>query len=1104
MKDLKEISKQYSPTDFMRARRPELYSDTTVIEEPVLNRNQLEFHLDTLTQRKEEIRFEHFCRRLAEKELCPNLLPQTGPTGGGDSKVDTETYPVAKSISERWYEGDPERSSQERWAFAISAKKKWRPKVKTDIQKIVETNRNYSLIYFITNQAVRDRDRATVEDELRELWGIDVRILDRSWIIEMVTKNNRWEIVYQTLDIDRQLTKSKPSLGPLDAERQRNLEELDKMIEDQERYHSSKYQLAEDCLQSALIARGLGRPRMEVDGRFDRAERIARERDDNRQLVRILYQKAWTANWWFDDFGEIERIYKIVEPLVISSAWIWDLEKLVNLWQIRTTWRQFHKTLIEEKIWATHTSKLRTALSRHASNSGKATSALWARTELALMDLTDAAISKADLAPILRNIQQILKESQGHPEYPFEPIIQIAKELNRIVGGDSAYDEFFEAIIQFQSIRAGRSEEGRMRLERGYQKLGAEKTYDAIDQFAKAQTLLAQNEYKNEFVQAVVGTALGYERAGLLWAARANLIAALDRTLYEYFKDGQIVPQSLPLIRKLVWTEIQLGRVLCALAWIELLQIISKAIELPEIIRKNTEEEFQLMDVILGILILRTRYSDWLHLDRIAGLMERYSLLMSRSAVLFSLGYEDAVRFECGQQNEDLDHFFSLWTEQPAADDLPFQAEWHIGKSVILQSVLLGCKIELVVKNNLDSILLGEAILSFLESFLSTSIKLKQYSVARSYLKIEVQKTNNITHPITHKIEEDECGESWIIVMHSSESCSDIVQKSEYQEALFKLLAEVIMQLQIPFSSASIKKLFTEHRAQDRAFFVAQSPLAVTNILSDKPKYNIHDWIDESFSESFTLVRTEPWVAKIDSDSDVNVTEKKFSFADGQPPPELFGVDGLKHSDFQVLSPINLTLWDKAKWSGLGFIIIPGYPPPGLILLFKDIDAGKKIFRGWRKRLGNVDVDEWIGVTLITGIDRQNPSHYRVAIGVNETYLTQSMQHKDRLTMVYRMKDMTPVDDTNLKRFIEQYKRAGRYLIGPGLMKDDQSIIPYVEDLYIEKVQIRNVSAWQIGPSDPIIAALGGIENPYIPPNINDAPILKALERVKVYDNYYD
>ena len=72
---------------------------------------------------------------LPKKEICPNLVVQTGPTGGGDSKVDTETYPVADEIAMRWYEGIGREAAQERWAFAFSAKEKWRPKIRADVEK---------------------------------------------------------------------------------------------------------------------------------------------------------------------------------------------------------------------------------------------------------------------------------------------------------------------------------------------------------------------------------------------------------------------------------------------------------------------------------------------------------------------------------------------------------------------------------------------------------------------------------------------------------------------------------------------------------------------------------------------------------------------------------------------------------------------------------------------------------------------------------------------------------------------------------------------------------------------------------------------------------
>jgi hypothetical protein len=122
------------PSEFMKGHRPYLFSDTQVEDQPTIAREVFDHHLDTLTSRKQEIEFEYFARRLAERTICPNLRPQTGPTGGGDSKVDSETYPVSEEVSQRWYLGEP-AAGRERWAFAFSAKKRWKQKVRDDVAK---------------------------------------------------------------------------------------------------------------------------------------------------------------------------------------------------------------------------------------------------------------------------------------------------------------------------------------------------------------------------------------------------------------------------------------------------------------------------------------------------------------------------------------------------------------------------------------------------------------------------------------------------------------------------------------------------------------------------------------------------------------------------------------------------------------------------------------------------------------------------------------------------------------------------------------------------------------------------------------------------------
>ena len=183
----------WNPRDFMRARHPDLFSDTHIEDRPCLSKAIFEYHLDTLTSRKQEMDFEHFCRKLAEKEICPNLRVQTGPTGGGDSKVDTETYPVAEEIAERWWVGSP-AAGAERWAFAFSAKKAWRQKVKADVDNIISTGRDYKRIYFFSNQFISDKMRSSVEDDLARYVGIPIHIIDRSWIVEKVYENGHLDL----------------------------------------------------------------------------------------------------------------------------------------------------------------------------------------------------------------------------------------------------------------------------------------------------------------------------------------------------------------------------------------------------------------------------------------------------------------------------------------------------------------------------------------------------------------------------------------------------------------------------------------------------------------------------------------------------------------------------------------------------------------------------------------------------------------------------------------------------------------------------------------------------------------------------------------------
>ncbi|CAN7604135.1 hypothetical protein [Pararhizobium sp. LjRoot238] len=279
MSDLSDESQQeqvFTPSAYMRQRRPHLFSDTTVRSTPVFDRETLSYHLESLTSRKDEGVFESFAKRLAEKFISPNLRPQTGPIGGGDGKTDAETHPASRSVALRWWLPDIEAADQ-RWAFAFSAKKDWKAKVKSDVASIAGTGRSYPKIIFITSRFAPAKDSARIQDDLEAAHGIPVTILDRTWILEKVFEGDSADIAADILGVGKGAEKTVLKVEPEDARRLGELDKLERRIADGAEYRGAASALVEDCHTAALLARGVEKPRHEVDGRFLRAVRLAKE-----------------------------------------------------------------------------------------------------------------------------------------------------------------------------------------------------------------------------------------------------------------------------------------------------------------------------------------------------------------------------------------------------------------------------------------------------------------------------------------------------------------------------------------------------------------------------------------------------------------------------------------------------------------------------------------------------------------------------------------------------------------------------------------------------------------------------------------------------------
>ncbi|MFN6525298.1 hypothetical protein [Nostoc sp. ChiSLP03a] len=1101
----KSESVAFRPSDFMRARRPYLFSDTQVVGEPLLDRNVFEYHLETLTNRKEDLEFEHFCRKLAEKELCPNLLPQTGPTGGGDSKVDSETYPVSDAISIRWYEGIGREAASERWAFAISTKQQWRSKVRSDVQGIAETERGYTLIYFISSRYIKDKDRANIEDELQKKYNINIRVLDRTWILDKVFQNKREHLALETLKINLPLTQAIKK-GSLDTARETELNELETQIQDSSRYRGVEYQLIEDCLEAAILSRELELPRIEVEGRFTRAERIAEQYGTHQQKLQCAYAKAWTSFWWHDDFYTFNSIYNDVERLAIGSSQVTDIELLANLWQVLWATVQRSQLNASDAKLKVRTKILRAELQRLQAEKDRPSTALKSRSIELLMDLSESKQEYIELKRILEEFGKVFAEGEGLVNFPVAPLIKILMELGEYLPDDPGFDKLFESVLLLSQQRESRATSGRMLLKRGRQKLLGGNRYEAIRLLGRAQHNLAMHECHGELIAALALCASAYESVGLLWAARSNMLLAASQAFNEFWEDGTITIQAFACLQRLVWLELQLGRIPITLAWIENATVIAQVVGLDEKAQERFLKERETQDQVLGILLLKTAFKDLQCLGSISSILKKLNFHHSFIASLYALGYEDILRSEGWiPQEEDepsVHQFFNAWTAQPVSNDLPEPPEFLAQDRVELRSQVLGCNVVAEVLNNNKSLFIAESILAAFEAFLATSLD-SNLVPHQPNIRFQILPLDSIADVINFHIKEEDTEkfETIIEVKHSvNESYIAELNSETLNEKLADLILRVIFKIAyVTNPEQYFEGLLRDELAYSRAFNFTNVATAIWNILGKSPKLQLTDWNLSDSEKYFPPRRASTWNSKtIQNTSEEQATPISPQPGQGEPPPELKSIDHLKHRDRKILSLINVHLWDKAGWCGIGVAFIPNsqnLPLLELALLFRDENASKKIFAQWREAVGETDVEEKIRVSIITGIDADNPAAYRVVIGINPDCITAS--NNSQTILGYRIRTVEPKDSRNIDQFIEFYKNLGFYILTPGYISQDGSSPDFFWEFGIMKRQIFIRPAWQIEEHDFDLCGIQPDDKVIIPQNIKDPPVIRALARLR-------
>ncbi|TWO71561.1 tetratricopeptide repeat protein [Caenimonas sedimenti] len=1028
----------------MRQLRPEYYSDTTSRAHYELTGDELEYRLSTITARNEHHAFEVFCRKLCERAVCPNLRPATGPEGGGDGKADSETFPVAEEISTLWYVGSPQ-AGQQRWAFAFSAKEGWRQKVRDDVIALVGTKRPYVQIICVTSQFARSKDRAEVQDEMREAHKVEVTIHDRAWIVEQIIENDWRDLAVNYLGAGR--VSKAARLGPTDYVREQQLEEIENLIADPDHFAGRKMQLATEALVAAKMSRGLERPRVETDGRFARAIRLANSHGTHRQHLEALYESIWTAFWWYDDFDLVIDQYTELERLGIDSPYALNLEFLANIAQLFFNMvihglRNAEQIQLDDRI-----PRLFGRLEAVAANGALPNNALEARVSLLMLQGAQAKMQGDDEAfeALWPKFSEVIDQARGLGEFSGGRLSELISVMGAVAGGDAGYSALVDKTAAFVAERTGEANGAVMLLKRSRQ---LDEPMEIIRILGRAARQLTKKEYRQEQREALMRLAQAYQEIGLIWAARANVLVAIATMFIEAEEDAEPpTAQVVPALLYLVAIDLELRY------FPEALEVMILARGAAQLLDNESKprfvQELDRLDHVLACQFTCLQRANLQAMARLPDVVAQLEMPTSRYALLYVLGYEELL-LEEGWAPKDytperIAQVFSLMAAQPCApgevDVLNCQ-----GEQQTLLTRVLGIRLEVLHGGSDLEAQVAESVVGTVEALFATALQAKVCAHTEAFA-VTISLSSTVANP-------------------------------EYELDEFAYAAK----LQWP-AGLALTEVSRQKDIQPKLLGLAYTILAVTCRSAGKLTEAIGELEkNESFLDRFAMIvfsansrerMLKSGVARIERfdhlvTRDYPPKERRLTITPAElgPDPESADDDAAisDHREVRVHSVIDEHRWAKARWRGASLSLLGPGEPPILGLIFEDEDAARGIFLRWQERFGT-DQGKDIYVAIVRNVAPTEPHHYTILVTSN---LPGDGKAAGVVSRIMRVPAKTAV---HLDAFAQAYEEAQECFLAPVVLRDGQPHLLMDVAILKRGLSIRNAD--DVGDHDVEFMAVG-------------------------------
>lgn len=1036
---------------YYRRMRSNLFSDTEIVYETRLTTEVFDLKLQQLSQDKKQSEFENFAIAVASRLITPNIKPQTGPDGGGDGKVDGETYPVDKAISDKWWISEGSTGDQ-KWAIAISVQKSWQSKVEADVKKAVETKRGYTKLLYFTNQKIKSSSRQAKEDELAQQYGISVSIFDGKWFSFAVFEQGCLDIAIEKLIFSDEYRKKTIKIGPNDKERKSELNKIeDDLIKHTVADLDTDY--VNDLLKTCILSRGLEKPRMETEGRFNRALREAKVHGTSIQIFNIIYNHAWTSFFWFHDVEATYSDYLKLKDYTKEHPTVHTIERLTN---ILTNL----ENVISLGLFDTSKFAIEVQFIKELRQCSKLSQPCQLFLDLYISEhrLFQLINRNEDLTDELQTLTSLIEQCANYLDISFSAQSRIVELLGRVISDNPEFERLVDMIADISSKRESEVQGAMTHFTRANALMEKGNYVSAIKHLGHCVQSFLKEGCEEEYVKSCGNMGMALYHLELPYSAEAYLVKTASFLVRDFYEHGAIPHLLITVLSTLCEIELMLGRLVMYLNWRELLFIIS---------RNGQEFESELFlerDTIAdGGWACRFAMADTGNpeFSILPDILDRCDMPLSTNYLKYALGYTDEVD----------EHFAELITagnwqdlllKQPIHEQFWGQLSIATDETTTLSTLANNCRFYVTYDNSIQNQLVAETFLASVETMLATFANI-ELVILQPKIQIHIKETKEDS-----SLCKGDTNTEYIFYVNH-ETLTDLV----YWNCFVYFIGFFMSYNTV--SKDDVKKLLEERqkseKIMDRVSSLMQLNRSVYFVLGDNFKYSISKWQNAN-DKIYPCLITRPAVKPLKRHKSQQQNMSVYTISS------------------------NMQWWDNAQWSGVGFVFDRNMErPPVLAFLFKDVEEGKKIIHEWKSSIGQGKPD--IEIQIIKGINKNHPTWYRVCVA---PVVSEDDRYDGRYVgIMCRKHTMTPTDSKNLDAFEQIYPRFDKCCIVAALISDDAKQLLRSID-FNESIELKVIitDAWRVSAMDSTCNALEWDDDPIIPEEESKtAPVLALLENLR-------